>query len=147
MLNNGQGFKCIIPECDRIIPYSKSNSHSLTTKNLSVIFRWMISKEKKKQLDERIREESLAIIPNLERCKRCNYAVIIEASKENMLFFPCQKCHAFFCRYEFSYCRFINEIFRVCKRDAYPAHFEISCDELDMKEADDYILGKAARAK
>lgn len=54
----------------------------------------------KRKLDERIREECLGLanIPNLERCRKCNWAVEMEVPAEVNKVFECHGCEAKFCR-------------------------------------------------
>lgn len=55
----------------------------------------------------------------ISRCKRCNYAVIMEADKQVDKVFLCLKCNAKFCR--------------ICENDWDDDHIGVTCEEVDQK--------------
>ncbi|KAF7634559.1 RRM domain-containing protein [Meloidogyne graminicola] len=110
MAKGGIGLRCMMPECDNPILYSE--------------IRVILSKDLQIKLEERILQESigLASIANLERCKKCNFAIEMEVNKNINKVFDCLNCGIKTCR--------------ICERDWDNKHFGISCKELDKKEKD-----------
>uniref|UniRef100_A0A915MFZ0 RING-type domain-containing protein n=1 Tax=Meloidogyne javanica TaxID=6303 RepID=A0A915MFZ0_MELJA len=107
MAKGGVGLRCMVPDCENPILYSE--------------IRVLLSKEVQKKLDERIVEENLgmASLTNLERCKKCNFAIDMEVDKTVNKVFDCIAC-------EYKMCR-------LCERDWDDEHFGYSCEELDAK--------------
>uniref|UniRef100_A0A1I8C0U9 RING-type domain-containing protein n=1 Tax=Meloidogyne hapla TaxID=6305 RepID=A0A1I8C0U9_MELHA len=107
MAKGGIGLRCMVPDCDNPILYSE--------------IRVLLSKDVQKRLDERIAEENLgmASLTNLERCKKCNFAIEMEDDKNINKVFTCIECH--------------YEMCRLCERDWDDEHFGYSCEELDAK--------------
>jgi TRIAD3 protein (E3 ubiquitin-protein ligase RNF216) len=99
------GLRCMEQNCSQPILYGHFYDH--------------ITPGVLQRLDDRILEETLASLPDMERCKKCRFPM--ETSSFEHQFIKC-----FSCEYEFC---------RICKRDLFPMHFATSCEELDAKEA------------
>ncbi|KAL3085042.1 hypothetical protein niasHS_010111 [Heterodera schachtii] len=86
LADGGIGLRCMASDCPNAILFSEC--------------RFYIPPNIRRQLNARILEESLgeAKLDQLERCKSCNFAIIIEASAEELRVFACLKCHAEHCR-------------------------------------------------
>ncbi|KAF7634563.1 hypothetical protein Mgra_00006011 [Meloidogyne graminicola] len=87
--------------------------------------RLLLPSDVRKKLDERIVEENIgmASLINLERCKKCNFAIDMEVDKETNKVFDCLACGYKMCR--------------LCERDWDDEHFGITCKELDEKTSKD----------
>jgi len=73
------------------------------------------------KLDSRIVDEILgmASLPNLERCRKCNFAMEMEVSPELLRVFTCLKCGA--------------ETSRLCHREWEDDHVGLTCKEFEAK--------------
>uniref|UniRef100_A0A914CHG4 RING-type domain-containing protein n=1 Tax=Acrobeloides nanus TaxID=290746 RepID=A0A914CHG4_9BILA len=107
------GLKCMEHQCENPILFSEI----LT----------LLTTRVQKILNERIVEENLGLanLPNLERCSKCNFAVIMEIPKEVNKVFKCLKC-------DYQFCRF-------CDRPWNDDHFGLKCEEIDAKEKVDRV--------
>ncbi|KAL7077961.1 hypothetical protein ACQ4LE_003459 [Meloidogyne hapla] len=107
----GIGLRCMMTDCDNPILYSE--------------IRNLLPEEVQKKLEERMMEENIgmALLDNLERCKKCNFAIELEMDKQLNKVFDCIVCNAKFCR--------------LCERDWDDEHFGLSCKEMDRKEKKD----------
>uniref|UniRef100_A0A914GS16 RING-type domain-containing protein n=1 Tax=Globodera rostochiensis TaxID=31243 RepID=A0A914GS16_GLORO len=108
LAEGGIGLKCMASDCANAILFSDC--------------RFYIPPTVRRQLNARILEESLgeARLNNLERCKSCNFAIIIEASVEELRVFTCQKCHAGHCR--------------ICERPWDEFHLGKPCNEVETEK-------------
>nr|CAD2175143.1 unnamed protein product [Meloidogyne enterolobii] len=97
--------------CDNPILYSEI--YKLLPKNIQ------------NKLEERMFEENIGMssIVNLERCKKCNFAIELEMDKNTNKVFDCIVCNAQFCR--------------ICERDWDDEHIGLSCEEMDRKDKRD----------
>uniref|UniRef100_A0A914E2N4 RING-type domain-containing protein n=1 Tax=Acrobeloides nanus TaxID=290746 RepID=A0A914E2N4_9BILA len=106
------GIRCLLPECNSEILYG--NICPLVEGNIV------------RRLEARFIDQNLSPIQNIERCKSCNFAMLIEDSFEKYQFFICLTCEAIFCRH--------------CKRDGIKHYNEnelLSCERLNQIEADE----------
>uniref|UniRef100_A0A915LMV4 RING-type domain-containing protein n=2 Tax=Meloidogyne incognita group TaxID=654580 RepID=A0A915LMV4_MELJA len=111
LAKGGIGLRCMMTGCDNPILYSG-------------IYK-LLPSEIQNKLEERMFEESIgmALLVNLERCKKCNFAIQMEVDKEINKIFNCPACKATFCR--------------TCERDWDDEHIGLSCEEMDKKDKKD----------
>nr|CAD2175145.1 unnamed protein product [Meloidogyne enterolobii] len=106
LAKGGIGLRCMMTGCDNPILYSEI--YKLLPKNIQ------------NKLEERMFEESVGMaLPNLERCKKCNFAIQMEVDKKTDKVFDCLGCKAQFCR--------------LCERDWDDEHIGFSCEEVEQK--------------
>ena len=85
LAEGGQGLTCVEPGCDRIYPWAKVKK--------------LLDPVTRKTLGRRIDQEALVVIGSeMEHCKNCCFAMIIEATTEQVRYFECPRCRAHFCR-------------------------------------------------
>ena len=85
LAEGGQGLTCVESCCDRIYPWAKVKK--------------MLDAKTRMMLGKRIDQEALVVVGDeLERCKACSFAMIIEAPTDEVRFFDCPRCRANFCR-------------------------------------------------
>ncbi|KAH7701107.1 hypothetical protein AAVH_31764 [Aphelenchoides avenae] len=106
MADGGVGLKCLEHGCKNPVLFSE--------------IRHLLQKEVRKRLDERVLEENLGLagFSNLERCRRCNFAMVIDVPKEVDKVFSCQNPN---CEYQFC---------RLCEQPWGDDHFGVSCEQL-----------------
>uniref|UniRef100_A0A1I8C2Y8 IBR domain-containing protein n=1 Tax=Meloidogyne hapla TaxID=6305 RepID=A0A1I8C2Y8_MELHA len=103
----GIGLRCMMTDCDNPILYSE--------------IRNLLSIDLQLKLEERMLEESIGMASiDLERCKKCNFAIEMAVDKRTNMVFFCPYCASEFCR--------------LCERDWNDEHFGVSCEELDEKD-------------
>uniref|UniRef100_A0A915EGT7 RING-type domain-containing protein n=1 Tax=Ditylenchus dipsaci TaxID=166011 RepID=A0A915EGT7_9BILA len=114
LAEGGVGLKCMAHKCPNPILFSEC--------------RTIIPPAIRKVLNDRITEENLGLakLANLERCKRCNFAIQMEVPKEVSKVFSCLKCH-------YEYCR-------LCEADWDDIHFGKPCKEVEKIVGDTHKI-------
>uniref|UniRef100_A0AC35EZA3 RING-type domain-containing protein n=1 Tax=Panagrolaimus sp. PS1159 TaxID=55785 RepID=A0AC35EZA3_9BILA len=109
MADSGSGFKCMEYDCENVILLSE--------------IKQFIPRKVRKQLDDRILEESLGSCGiKLERCRSCNFAIEMNVPTKVNKVFNCLKCHKNWCR--------------ICENEWDDEHFGINCREYLKKKGE-----------